>query len=216
MSFRRHGRRLGAAVALGALVALLTGCNLPDVSLSPGFSQAAAAKTTGAPSSRATAGPSATPSPTPAVTTPVRPSGDLDTGTVTHPLPAGARTVVVDYWTTQNAKEWRARGTKTIQVSAHIEGGGTLATVEVTRFLVTADDGTQRTTAAQDDGQFVITPPFSYSNVISLLPSSPRATGVTLYIQFDLLVETAHNSGQFFRQTVLDTLKLPFLPEVSS
>lgn len=212
MSVRSTRRRFGALAASGALLALLAGCNLPDVSLSPGFSQAAAAKTTAAPSPRATA----TPSPTPPVTTPVRPSGDLDTGTVTHSLAAGARTVVVDYWTTQNAKEWRARGTKTIQVSAHVEGGGTLATVEVTRFLVTADDGTQRTTAAQDDGQFVITPPFSYSNVISLLASSPRATAVTLYVQFDLLVETAHNSGQFFRQTVLDTLKLPFLPEVSS
>jgi hypothetical protein len=135
---------------------------------------------------------------------------------VTHSLTAGARTVVVDYWSTQDAKQWRAAGTKTIQVSAHVEGGGTAVTVEVTRFLATADDGTSRTTAAQDDGQFVVTPPFSYSNVISLLPSATRAPGVTLYVQFDLLVETAKNSGQFFRQTVLDTLKLPFLPEASS
>ena len=215
MSVRSTRRRLGVLAVSGAVIALLTGCTLPDVSLSPGFSQAAA-RTSAPPSSRPAASPSASPTTTPASTTPPRRSGDLDTGTVTHSLAAGERTVVVDYWTTQNAKEWRARGTKTIQVSAHVEGGGTLVTVEVTRFLVTADDGTQRTTAAQDDGQFVITPPFSYSNVISLLPSSPRATGVTLYVQFDLLVETAHNSGEFFRQTVLDTLTLPFLPEASS
>jgi hypothetical protein len=201
--------RAGALAASGALLALLTGCTLPDVSLSPGFSNAAAR--TGAP---ATATPT-TAAPTPVAATRTRPSGDLDTGSVTHSLPAGARTVVIDYWTTQNARLWRPAGTKSIQVSAHVEGGGTVATVEVTRFSATADDGTGRTTAAQDDGQFVITPPFSYSSVITLLPSSPRATTVTLYIQFDLLVETAKDSGEFFRQTVLDTLKLPLLQEDS-
>lgn len=213
MSVRRNGRRLGAVASFGALVALLAGCTLPNVSLSPGLSQAAAAKTTSVARSPS---PAATPSATATATTPERPTGDLDNGSVTHPLAAGARTVVVDYWTTQNAKEWRASGTKTIQVSAHVEGGGTLSTVEVTRFLAIADDGTQRITAAQDDGQFVVTPPFSYSNVVTLLASSPRSTGVTLYVQFDLLIETGKNSGEFYRQTVLDTLTLPFLPEASS
>jgi hypothetical protein len=51
--------------------------------------------------------------------------------------------------------------------------------------------------------------------VITLLPSSPRAGAVTLYVQFDLLVETYTGSGQFYRQTVLDTLKLPLLQEAS-
>jgi hypothetical protein len=215
----RYCRRLGAVAASGALVALLAGCTLPDVSLSPGFSQAAAQTsapaTTAAVPSPAAAARTTAPAPSSAAPTPTRPSGDLDTGSLTHSLPAGARTVVVDYWTTQNAKEWRAHGTKTIQVAAHVEGGGTASTVEVTRFSATADDGTSRTTAAQDDGQFVITPPYSYSSVITLLPSSPRASAVTLYVQFDLLVETYTGSGQFYRQTVLDTLKLPLLQEAS-
>jgi hypothetical protein len=209
VSVRRRGL-LGSAAACGVLTALLTGCTLPDVSLSSGFSHTAAAGTSSAPSTSSSAAPART---TPAPATPTRRSGDLDTGSLTHSLPAGARTVVIDYWTTQNAKLWRAKGTKTIQVGAHVEGGGTVATVQVTRFSATADDGTSRTTAAQDDGQFVITPPFSYSSVITLLPSSPRASAVTLYIQFDLLVETAKDSGQFFRQTVLDTLTLPLLQE---
>jgi hypothetical protein len=139
----------------------------------------------------------------------------MDTGTLTHSIAAGARTVVIDYWTAGNAKLWKASGTKTIQLSAHIEGGGTVATVKVTRFVVTADDGTARTEAARDDGEFAVTPPFSYSSVISLLPSSAKATGVTLYVQFDLLVETGYQTDQFFRQTVLDSLRLPFLQEVN-
>jgi hypothetical protein len=215
LSVRLSGRRLAALAASAALATTLAGCTLPDVSLSSGIPKNAAATTTSAPSRAVASRAATTTGATPAAATPTRPSGDLDTGTLTHSLPAGARTVVIDYWTTQNAKSWRATGTKTIQVAAHVEGGGTVATVEVTRFQATADDGTSRTTAAQDDGQFVITPPFSYSSVITLLASSPRATAVTLYIQFDLLVETAKDSGQFFRQTVLDTLKLPLLQEAS-
>jgi hypothetical protein len=206
---RHPGRRLGAPIAIAASLALLTGCNLPDVSLSPGMSHGAGT------TSKAPAAASKTPAPAPVVATPTRQSGDLDTGTVTHKLPAGARTVVIDYWTAQDAKLWKPGGTKTIQVAAHVEGGGTLATVKVTRFLATADDGTTRTEAGKDDGEFVVTPPFSYSSVISLLPSSPKATAVTLYTQFDLLVETGYDTGLFFRQTVLDSLKLPFVQEVN-
>jgi hypothetical protein len=214
-STRRRGLfvvALGATVLAGA-----TGCTLPDVSLSPGVTQAAGSPSTGAAAANATAttptAPAATT--TPRATGPTRRSGDLDSGTATHSLPAGARTVVIDYWTTSNAKRWRAAGTKSIQLAAHIEGGGSVATVQVTKFLATADDGTSRSTVAQDDGQFAITPPFSYSSVISLTPSSPRAKAVTLYVQFDLLVETAPRSGQFFRQTVQDSLQLPFLQEDS-
>jgi hypothetical protein len=122
---------------------------------------------------------------------------------------------VIDYWTTEHARTWRARDTKTVQLSAHVEGGGTAQTLKVTQFLATADDGITRTTVLDDRGEFVITPPFSYTTALSVLPSAARATTLTLYVQFDLLVETAPKSGAFFRQTVLDSITLPLLQKDS-
>jgi len=55
----------------------------------------------------------------------------------------------------------------------------------------------------------VITSPFSYTTALSLAPSAKTATSLTVYVQFDLLVETAPGAGTWFRQTVLDTLQLP-------
>jgi hypothetical protein len=144
-----------------------------------------------------------------------RPSGALDTGSVTHQQAAGDRTVVIDYWTTQDATTWTARDPKTIQLAAHVEGGGDAEKVEVTRFAAIADDGRTRTTVTEDRGEFVITPPFSYTTAMLVAPSAAHATTLTVYVQFDLLVETAPRSGSFFRQTVLDSLVLPLNPEVS-
>jgi hypothetical protein len=47
-------------------------------------------------------------------------------------------------------------------------------------------------------------------------PMAEGTTEATLSLQFDLLVETEPDSGQFFRQTVLDTLTLSFAPPTSS
>jgi hypothetical protein len=148
-----------------------------------------------------------------AATVALRPSGDLDSGSVTHSLAAGSRKVVIDYWTTEDAQGWRAKDQKSIQLSAHIEGGGNTVMLKVTRFLATADDGTTRTSVLDDRGEFVITPPFSYTTALSVLPSAARATSLTLYAQFDLLVETAPKAGTFFRQTVLDSITLPLVQE---
>jgi hypothetical protein len=204
----RTSRGLALATLAAAAVAL-SGCQLPDVSMSQNLAPPTPTRAT------------ATPSPTPQVSAspvaqavPVRPSGDLDTGSLTHALPAGSRQVVVNYWTSQDAKIWGPKGDKNIQVSAHVEGGGTLAEVKVTRFLATADDGVHRVTVTEDRGEFVITPPYSYTTALSVTPSDPTATSLTLYAQFELLVETYPGSGEFFRQTVLDTIHLPFLLEV--
>ena len=183
----------------------LTGCTLPDVGMSPSLSAAAA--TTSA--AEETAPADATADATPASATSTRPSGDLDTGATTHSIAAGDRTVVVAWWTDQTATAWTADGAKTVQLSAHVEGGDTETAITVTRFLATADDGTARTTVTEDRGEFVITPPFSYATALSLAPSAKNATSLTVYVQFDLLVETAPRTGTWFRQTVLDTLQLP-------
>jgi hypothetical protein len=216
MSARRTRRDLaGLGVAL-ALAAGLTGCTLPDLAMSPDLSDRVAAAST----------PTATPTPTrdadaettlspAAATTASRPAGDLDTGSITHSVPAGNRSVVVDYWTGELAAEWTATSTKTIQVSAHVEGDDGEQAIQVTRFVATADDGSSRVTVAEDRGEFVITPPFDYTTALSLAPSTPTATELTLYVQFDLLVETEPGSGAYFRQTVLDSISLPLLQKDS-
>ena len=212
---RRGVVGLGAALTLGAL---LSGCQLPDVGMSPGLTEAAetseAAGTSQAAATTAAA-PTTAAAAVAAPVTPARTAGDLDTGSVTHTVAAGDRQVVIDWWTDQDATSWTAADAKTVQLSAHLEGGSARQAVQVTRFAATADDGTARTTVTEDRGEFVLTPPFSYSSVLNVAPSAATATELTLYVQFDLLVETATGSGEYFRQTVQDSLELPLAQETT-
>ena len=207
-----------AAFAMGAaLLTGLTGCEWPDVSMSPdltaGASESAgpsAEPTTAADETPDTAGTEAAVATT---TAPVRPAGDLDSGSLTRALAAGDRTVVVDYWTTGQASTWTPGDDKTVQLATHVEGGGTDTEILVTRFAATTDDGATRALAAEDRGEFALTPPFSYTTALTL-PGAPSPTdALTLSVQFDLLVETEPGSERYFRQTVLDTLELPLLQE---
>jgi hypothetical protein len=210
-------RARAAAFALGAaLLTGLTGCEWPDVSMSPGLE--AAAPATSEPAARTSEAPeaadeTATTAEVAVVPTPVRPAGDLDAGSLTRALPAGDRTVVVDYWTTGQATAWTAADDKTIQVAAHVEGGDGETEVLVTRFSATTDDGTARVLAAEDRGEFALMPPFSYTTALTLTEATPTATSLTVTVQFDLLVETEPGSSRYFRQTVLDILELPLLQE---
>lgn len=146
--------------------------------------------------------------------TPARPAGALDSGSLTRVLAAGAQSVVIDYWTTDQATAWTATGDKTVQLAAHVEGGSDEdLEVLVTRFVVTADDGTSRTVAVEDRGEFALMRPFSYTTAFTVPESAPAADSVTLFVQFDLLVETEPGSQRYYRQTVLDTLELPLLQE---
>ena len=204
---------LGLALTLGGV---LTGCQLPDVGMSPGLSQAAA-ESSAAPGTAAPEDGSATgvaPAARTAPTTPARVAGDLDTGSVTHRVAAGDRDVVIDWWTDQQPTAWTAADAKTIQLSAHVEGGDADQAVTVTRFAATADDGTARTTVTEDRGEFVLTPPFSYTSALNVAPSAATATALTVYVQFDLLVETEPGSGEYFRQTVQDSIELPLVQEI--
>jgi hypothetical protein len=215
MAFRTIRRGLAAAGLAVALTTGLAACSWPDVSMSPGVDTGSAAATTSAsPTSAAPRSAAPATARTHEAAATARTPGELDAGSVTHAVPAGDATVVIDYWTTQDATSWTAADDKTIQLSAHLEGG-TGAATKVTRFVVTADDGTTRSTVTEDRGEFMITPPFSYGTVLSLAPAAADATALTLYVQFDLLVETERHSGTWFRQTVLDTLQLP-LEEIKS
>jgi hypothetical protein len=161
-----------------------------------------------------TASPS--PSPSPAVTAeavklPVRASGPLDTGSVTHSLKQGTFSVQLTYWTSDNAKLYAAGTTKTINVAAHIEDADSTHRVTISTFQVIQDDGTKRSTVATDSGEFDVTPPYPYNTVVTLPAATAGATKLTLTIRLDLLVETAPKSKSYYRSTALDTLTLPLL-----
>ncbi len=206
-------RSRAAAIAAGAaLLGGLTGCEWPDVSMSPGLTTGAV-EATGDAGADTDARAGATPVAAAPEAVDARPAGDLDSGALTRTLAAGDRTVVVDYWTTQQAATWTAADDKTVQLSAHVEGGDADTEVLVTRFAATTDDGTTRALAAEDRGEFSLTPPFSYATALSLPGSAQAADTLTLSVQFDLLVETEPGSERYFRQTVLDVVELPLLQE---
>jgi hypothetical protein len=205
-----------AAAGLGALTLLaLTGCDLPDVSMSPSVTAEAPSSAAAAPAAATTAAA--------APVEPSRPSGDLDAGSLTRSLEAGSRSVVVDYWTDEDATTWSAAGTKALRIAAHVESGdedlsgsyGVERLMKVTRFAATLDDGRTRSVITEDRGEFAIMPPYSYTTALTLPPSAPGTAELTLYVQFDLLVETEPGSEVFFRQTVLDSLRLPLTEEIS-
>jgi hypothetical protein len=208
---RTRARRRAAAIGLSVAVsAALTGCSWPDVSMSPGIvaEDAPASAPAGRDATDTDPGTELVSDATPA-----RPAGDLDTGSTTRTVPAGDRALVVDWWTTEPARQWRAADTKGLQLSAHLEGGDPDLEVLVTRFVATADDGTTRSTVAEDRGEFALQPPYSYGTALVLTPSAADAGQVDLSVQFDLLVETEPGSRRYFRQTVLDSIVLPFLQE---
>jgi len=210
----RRGLLVGAAVVSAGV---LSACQLPDVSMSPSVATSAptSVRTSSAP--ERTSAREAAAAATPAPTTPQRPAGELDAGSVTHVLAAGNLQLVVDWWTTEQAATWTAADEKTIQLSAHLEGGDPDGDVEVlvTRFSAVLDDDTTRTSITDDSGEFAIQPPFTYGTALSLPATSAGATSVTVDVQFDLLVETEPDSQRYFRQTVLDSLVLPLVATTS-
>jgi hypothetical protein len=200
--------RLPRSVAAGltgtVLCAALTGCT----SLSE--------LTSSSKSLGVKAAPSATPAVKATTKAPVRPSGPLDTGTVTHRIDQGNFSVALTYWTSDNAKLYTADSLKTINVAAHIEDTDSKHRVSVSTFQVTQDDGVKRANVATDNGKFDVTPPYPYNTVVVVPAATAGAKTLTLSFRMDLLVETAPKSNSYYRSTALDTLTLPLLTNGAS
>jgi hypothetical protein len=219
----RLRRSIASAGVLAAGAVLVSACSVPQVaSMSKDVSTHAAANPRA--TATATPSPSATSSPSRAASTassvanaavattsatPV-PRGDLVFGSLTHKLNAGDRTLVVNYWTSDNPYKVSASSPMTLQLAAHLEGGNVFSKAEVSRFTAAFDDGTTATTVSDDKGDFALTQPFSYSTAFTLRPSVTTPTLATVTVEFDLLIETQPGSGDFYRQTVLDTLHIAF------
>lgn len=211
-TFARTRRLAAAGLAAALACGGLTGCS----SIKELTSSSRPLAGGGSAGSRsATASPSPTPSTTTAGAEEVklasRPSGPLDTGTVTHRLKQGTFTVQLTYWTSDNAKLYTAGSVKTINVAAHIEDADSTHRIGVSTFQVVQDDGLKRVTVTTDNGKFDVTPPYPYNTVVTLPAATTGASRLTLTTRFDLLVETAPNSNSYYRSTALDTLTLPLL-----
>jgi hypothetical protein len=212
--------RLPRSVAVGMAAAVLCG-GLTGCSSLKQLTSSSKPLTGGG--STSSAGPSASPSPTPSGTPsavtghveaaelPARPSGPLDTGTVTHRLNQGDFSVQVTYWTSDNAKAYTADTVKTINVAAHIQDADSSHRITVSTFQVIQDDGTKRAVVSTDNGKFDVTPPYPYNTVLTLPAATAGAAKLTLTVRLDLLVETAPDSNSYYRSTALDTLTLPLL-----
>ena len=216
-------RLIAGAAVLAAGTLLVSGCSMPQVAnmskdLSKTTTKAAAhtaPKPTATPTATATAAATATPTAAPSTVAPAAAAspvdlGDLAFGTLTRKLNAGNRNLVVTYWTKQNPNAVSATSPMILQLSAHMEGGDPRDAVKVSRFSAVFTDGSRIDTVADDRGEFIITPPFSYGSALTLRPSVDAPSMATLTVEFDLLVETAPGTGTYFRQTVLDNVRIAF------
>lgn len=205
----RSRRRVRLMVAALAVPLVLTGCSFQSLSMSPNLpssTNASAAPAAHVAALSRTGQPAATQAPS------VR--GALATGSLAHTLAIGAKSLVVHYWTSQNVATWTSDENVAIQLAAHMQGGDTQHRILLTRFkaTVTVDDNAAVTVLADDSGRFVLTPPYSYGSAI-VIPAQPAgARAAAVNVQFDLLIETVPGSGQYYRQTVLDSFLLTFIP----
>lgn len=215
----RRLKRVALAASFLALPVLLSGCSTEWASMSPSLTAKKPAtenvslNTTPSPTATASAPTETTPEaePTAAATTTSSSNpfaaGELAGGSAKHTLPVGDYDLAVSYWTDGTASS-------DVHLSATLKGADRKHAVKVTRFAASLDgsDGTD-VPLADDQGEFVLTPPYSYTSALALPTSESKATATgtvtrTIDVRFDLLLETAPGSGAFYRQTVLDTVAL--------
>lgn len=211
----RSRRRITAVslpvLALATVVAV-SGCSVPGMpgpTGAPSAQQVAAIQPTTPAAAPSDASPAAagTESPAPEAPAWVPVPGDLSHGSVTHTLGAAARNLVVDYWLTDDVARLTPDEAPIIRLSAHIEGAPDGDAIKVTRFNARVD--ALGAVLANDQGDFAVEPPFSYSSGV-VVPANPTAHSTQVVFTFDLLTETAPGTGVFTRQTVLDTLTLGY------
>ena len=206
----RLGPGLVAALLGGSV--LLGGCGFPSIgSMSPKLSKSHSTAAATAPNVTTPPGVrSQTSSPSPVVSAPppVVDRGDLVFGSSSRRLPIGNRAVTVDYWVERDPATLSAASPTVLKFAARIADTDTIHAVKVSRFLATADDGHVTTTLSEDRGEFVLTPPFSYGTALTIRPMDPSVGIVTVAVQMELLVETAPGSGAYFRQTVVDSIRV--------
>jgi hypothetical protein len=212
-------------MVLGVTLAV-SGCSMQPLSMSRRLSTTAASTTATTPATAtagttsrtsAASGAAAAPSASLAAVQPPLVRGALATGSMVRTLAAGGRTLVVDYWTSQPVATWTSDDNVAINLSAHMQGSDIRHAVLVTRFTATLDvDASAQASVLRDDnGRFVMTPPYSYGSTVMMPRQPATARTATISVEFDLLIETVPGSGQYFRQTVVDSFQLTFVPHTT-
>lgn len=128
-------------------------------------------------------------------------------GALTHSVSSGGQVLAIRYWVVAPVSAWSGGVPPVVQFSAQLSGVGAGDAVRVTRVLATVGSAAGPVDTLIDDGsQPVLTPPYSYGNVLQL----PAATKVSeqVSVEFDVLIQTAPKSSDYFRQVYLDTLPL--------
>ena len=207
-------RRLSAAglpvLVLGTVLAV-SGCSVPGLPGPTGAPpvQQVAVVDTSIPAAGTGASQDSTSNEAPAPAAPnwVPVTGDLSRGSVTHSLGAAAHNLIVNYWMTDDAAALTPDDAPIIRLSAHIDGAPDGNAIKVTRFNARVD--ALGTVLANDQGDFAVQPPYSYSSGV-VVPANPSARSTQILFTFDLLTETAPGTGIYTRQTVLDTVTVGY------
>jgi hypothetical protein len=196
-------RNLKIAVAAAALCASLSACSGLGA-LTPGIDALKAIQKSSAPAPSPSV-----PPPPPRVQ--VRPTGELDHGNAAHVKAVAGVKVLLTYWTDDDAKTWTPTSQGIVQTSVQVQGVQGKKLVRVTRYAVLATATTPYTKLVDDRGQFVVTAPYTYGSTFALPAVAQAVKAERLRVTVDIEVETAPGSGLFTRQTLIDSLVVPYL-----
>lgn len=171
--------------------------------------------------------PGAQPTSSPRVTKTPRPTvsaitNELASGSAKHTLTAGAATLTVDYWSTLSMDAWTADVNKPVSFSlSGVLNPDDLQALYLSRVTLTTTvhgpKGQLESPAPFTDQStvapgYLIKAPYSYSQTFVLPEVDSAATGVTLTITYELLVQATPTSAEYAKQTAVDTLTIAIAP----
>ncbi|MGK9148697.1 hypothetical protein KXS11_13800 [Plantibacter flavus] len=150
-------------------------------------------------------------------------TNELATGSAQHSLVAGPATLTVDYWSTLSMDAWTADVNKPVSFSlSGVLNPDDLQALYLSRVTLTTTvhgpDGQLDSPAPFTDQStvspgYLIKAPYSYSQTFVLPEVDSTATGVTLTITYELLVQTTPTSAEYAKQTAVDTLTIAIAPK---
>ncbi len=141
---------------------------------------------------------------------------DLRSGSAVHKLIAGDAKLTVTYWSTLRMDKWKAGISKPLTFSiAGVAAHGSKRNVFLKQAsmdtVVYGPFGTIESPQLRSDTSsvkpgYLITRPYSYSQVFQIPPIDKTATSVTLSFAFEVLIETGVGTGKYVKQTTNDQI----------
>lgn len=202
----RNGRRRAVRAALAATLSLAAVVGLSACGTAP-WDQ----------SRFNTESPTPSKAPTPTATiTPI--INELATGSTQHDLQAGDISLTVTYYSTLSMDQWTAGANKPLSFSMVGKLGSDqgqkiyLSRVTLTS-AVTGPDGSLTPPAPLSDQAavapgYLIKDPYSYSQTFIIPALDPAATSMTLSFTYEILLQSAPDSGDYAKQTASDQLTI--------